>query len=347
LHILQVKEATSPDEEEFLHNIFEVFTTEKKRGDKAKAPELSAPPPATSAPASATNLSHANMQYRYHCNAEDQRLVSELEEYLLQGKLSLTMPAHILAASLPICKSIANKLKVHHVETNEYEVVHTSDSQLPSRRVTVHDNLSDDLPPTSIQLPAFCLPLQELNILINRSIKVPAILDTSSQIVVIWHDIIQALRVPINYQQLIEMEGVNSTTNWMVGCAENLPLQVSDVVVKVHTHVVEHTSFGLLLGHPFQQATLCHFEDMPSSEVEVSMHDPADLSQRVSLSTRPHTGRAPGVKMVSICTSSHPPLSPPSPSSLARVIMQQPLPLLPPTDPTTLVLKYKHVDKKV
>jgi hypothetical protein len=126
-HILQVKEATSPNKEEFLHDIFEVFTTEKKHGNKAKAPELSAPPLATSATTSAANLSRANVQYRYHCNAEDQQLISELEEYLLQGKLSLTMPAHILAASLPIHKSIANKLKVCHMETNEYEVVHTLD----------------------------------------------------------------------------------------------------------------------------------------------------------------------------------------------------------------------------
>jgi hypothetical protein len=128
LHILQVKEATSPDEEEFSHDIFEVFATKKKHGNKAKAPKLSAPPLATSAPASAANLSRANMQYKYHCDAEDQRLVSELEEYLLQGKLSLTMPTHILMASLPIHKSIADKLKVRRMETNEYEVVHTSDS---------------------------------------------------------------------------------------------------------------------------------------------------------------------------------------------------------------------------
>jgi predicted aspartyl protease len=120
--------------------------------------------------------------------------------------------------------------------------------------------------------------LQELDVLVNGSIKVPAILDTGLQIVVIRHDIVQALGVPINYQRLIEIEGANGATNWMVGCAEDLPLQVSNVTVKVHAHVVEHASFGLLLGCPFQQATLCHFEDLPSGEVEVSVRDPADSS---------------------------------------------------------------------
>ena len=213
LHILQVREATCPNKEEFLHDIFEVFATEKKRGDKAKAPKLTAPPPAALAPVSAANLSHSNAQYQYHCNAEDQRLVSELEEYLLQGKLSLTTPTHILAASLPVRKSIADKLKVRHIETNEYEVIHASDSQPHSRCITMHDDPSDNPPPACVQPPAFCLPLQELDVLINESIRVPAILDTGSQIVVIQHNIVQALGVPINYQRLIEMEGANGATN--------------------------------------------------------------------------------------------------------------------------------------
>ena len=89
-------------------------------------------------------------------------------------------------------------------------------------------------------------------IVTNGSIKVAAILDTGSQIIVIWHDIVQALRAPVNHHWLIEMEGANGATNWTVGCAENLTLQVGDASFKVHAHVVEHASFGLLLGWPFQ-----------------------------------------------------------------------------------------------
>src|SRR6266581_2674227 len=60
-HILQVKEADTPqeEEEEFSHDIFEVFAAKKKkRGDKAtKVPKLATPPPTTPAPAaSATSL---------------------------------------------------------------------------------------------------------------------------------------------------------------------------------------------------------------------------------------------------------------------------------------------------
>ena len=58
--------------------------------------------------------------------------------------------------------------------------------------------------------------------MINEDIKVTVILDTGSQIIVIQEDLVNALRVPINTQHTIEMEGANGTTNWMVGCIEFL-----------------------------------------------------------------------------------------------------------------------------
>ena len=270
----------------------------------------------------------------------------------MQGKLALTTPAHIFAASPIICKDVVERLKVRRVETNEYEAVPAEVSALSftlppaARRTTVHDVTEDD---SSHQLltndrpPAFCLPLQELNVLINGSVKIPAILDTGSQIVVIRHDIVQSLGIPINHHRLIEMEGANGATNWTVGCAENLSLQIGDVSVKVHAHIVEHASFGLLLGRPFQQAALCRIEDLPTGEVEVSIRDPTDISRRVYVATRPCTGRATAVKMISVRDVT-PSASPPRPE---QIIAPHPLPPLPPSDPSVLVLKYKRVDKKI
>jgi len=375
-HILQITEAASLDEDEdqeFSHDIFEVFATEKKKcGERAsKAPELLAPPPATpalqpatpapqlatpaprpatpvpppatSAPAASLHSPCPNSQYRFQSSAKDQRLVVELEEYLMQGKLSLTTPAHIFAASPPICKNIAKKLKVRKVETNEYEVVLAEDST--TRRTTVCEDTSDILKhhPSTIALrPTFCLPLQEVDVLINCSAKVPAILDTGSQITVIWQDIIQALRACVNHQHLIKMEGANGATNWTVGCAENLTLQVGDVSFKVHVHIIEQASFGLLLGCPFQQTALCRFKDLPSGEVEVSVQDPTNIARRVYISTRPHPGRTPAVKMITI----HNYATSPALTSKLPTTPHAFLPLLP-IDPTILILKYKKVDKKV
>ena len=198
-HILQIREAATPDEEqeeEYSQDIFEVFATKKKK--RGKAPELLAPPPATPAPATASSTPQPNAQYKYHCDAKDQQLVLELEEYLMQGKLSLTTPAHIFTASYTVRKNIAEKLKVHHVETNKYKVVSVADLRLPLHHTMVHDDFSDLLPPPIDCSPAFCLPLQEIDILLDGSTKVPAILDTGSQIVVIQHDIALALGARIN-----------------------------------------------------------------------------------------------------------------------------------------------------
>jgi len=309
-HILQVREVATPDKEVFSQDIFEVFAAEKMKRP-GKASEFSAPPPPPPAPAPSTSAPaqppaatssapRSNTQYQYQSDAEDQQLVTELEEYLMKGKLSLTTPAHVFAASHAVRKNIAKKLKVHHVETNEYEVVPAADSCLPPRRTTVHDDFSDDPPLSDDRSPEFCLPLLELDALVNSSLKSPAILDTGSQIIVIRHDIVQSLGFPINSQRLIEMEGANGATNWTVGCAENLPLQVGDVTIKVHAHVVKHASFSLLLGRPFQKSALLRFEDLPSSKVEVSVRDPANLECRVYVPTRPRTGCAPAVSVVSV-----------------------------------------------
>ena len=203
-HVLQVKDSVTTDEEEFPHDIFEVFATKKKQADKAsKAPELSAPPLPTQAPNTSSGSTRPNTQYRYQSNAEDQQLTMELEEYLMKGKLLLTMPAHVLAASPAIRKNLAEKLKVRRVETNEYEVVAAGDSRAPaSHRTTVHDDTPDGLESHLLindQPPAFCLPLQEIDVLVNSSIKIPAILDTGSQINVIRYDLVQLLGACINF----------------------------------------------------------------------------------------------------------------------------------------------------
>ena len=129
----------------------------------------------------------------------------------MQGKLALMMPTHIFTASPIIRKNITEKLKLQRVETHEYKVAPSADPQLqPMRHATMHDSDSDPTPhlPTIIQPPAFCLPLQEVDVVVNNSIHVPAILDTGLQIMVIRQDIVQSLRAKINYQRLIEMEGV-------------------------------------------------------------------------------------------------------------------------------------------
>jgi hypothetical protein len=59
-----------------------------------------------------------------------------------------------------------------------------------------------------------------------------------------------------------------------LGCTEDLEMQIGDVSLTIHAHVVHTAPFCLLLGCPFHHLLLCHLEDHPN-HVDVSIHNPA------------------------------------------------------------------------
>jgi len=178
--------------------------------------------------------------------------------------------------------------------------------------------------------------------------------------VVIRRDLAEEVNARINPNHLVEMEGANGATNWTLGCAEYLTMQVGNVPFKIHAHVVEDAPFRLLLGWPFGHAVSSAIEDLPSGETEVSVRDPADPTRRIYLPAHPRKGRTVGIKILSVIgshsnidgsVSSHPPG--PRQHTLATHHAQdnqptpQPPPPLPPPDTTTFSLAYKKVANKV
>ena len=111
-------------------------------------------------------------------------------------------------------KEVVEKLKHRQVENEEQEVIKPTlvspEASWETGNIRVQTQLHSI---TTDHHPAFCLPLQELEVTVNEDIKVTAILDTGSQIIVIWNDLVDALGVPINTWHMIVMEGVNGTTN--------------------------------------------------------------------------------------------------------------------------------------
>jgi len=182
----------------------------------------------------------------------------------MEGKLSLATPAHILAASPTICKELAEKLKVRRVETNLYE--QSSDN---TRGLDAAFPLTP--PPLTANLePVHSLPLLEIEVLVGNLSTEHRILDPGSQIVVIRRDLAKEVGTCINMQHHIKMEAANGGTNWTVGCAEYLTMQVGGVPFKIHAHVVEDAPFKLLLGRPFGHAVSSIIENLPNGDVEVS-----------------------------------------------------------------------------
>ena len=381
-HILQIISGED-DSDSDGEDLFQVFAAERRKREsrRSKLPELeplpastdslpcassevstppAAIPPAPSAPiATATTPSatpiHTQIapQYRYQSTAEDQRLVSELESWLLEGKLTQTTPAHILAASPTIRKTLVERLRVRRVGTSSYEEA--------ADFAPTDDPIGRNMPLTDLREPAYSLPLREIDILLGNKVVEAGVIDPGSQIIVIREDLAREVNATINADRLLQMEGANGATNWTLGCAEYLPMRIGDISVKVHAHVVERAPFRLLLGRPFQHALLCRIEDLPTGEVEVSVQDPVNPSHRVTIPSRPRKVQVSSVRILALSclpqspspSSSHLPLPSRIPFISASLLSSGfPSCLLSASqshmlDGTTLVQTYKKVARKV
>ena len=184
-------------------DIFEVFATERKKCKTrhSKLPEMQLPTrpsaptsaepsspvpvpstaiPTTSTSAAASAPAQMAPQYRYQSTAEDQRLVSELESWLMEGKLTQTTPTHVLAASPSIQKDLVEKLWVHHIEAGSYE-----------ETVETFTNNAADWTNQVLRLqePAYSLPLHEIEVEIGNKVVEMGVINPGSQIIVIWEDL--------------------------------------------------------------------------------------------------------------------------------------------------------------
>jgi hypothetical protein len=147
----------------------------------------------------------------------------------MEGKLSHTTPAHVFAASPSIRRDLCDKLKVKRVEANwcEAEPEPFTPDPMP--------------PPSPAPDPDYSLPLVEIDVAFSSGATVSSVLDSGSQIVVIREDLAQQVGAKINTHRIVEVEGANGGRCRTVGCAEHLPLQVGDALLKVHAHVISVT----------------------------------------------------------------------------------------------------------
>ena len=157
----------------------------------------------------------------------------------MEGKLTQTTPAHILAASPSIWKDLVKKLRVCRIEASSYEeTVETFTNNAADRTNQV----------LHLQEPAYLLPLHEIEVEIGNKVVEMGVIDLGSQIIIIWEDLAQQVGATINANCLLEMEGANGATNWTLGCAEYLPMCIGDISFMVHAHVMKCAPFRLLLG---------------------------------------------------------------------------------------------------
>jgi hypothetical protein len=338
-----------------LYDLQEVLTAEEKQRTRSSrlpeatpaAPVFPTPTPApptipTSAPAAPpptakppyTPGASRAPQFRYQASIEDQKFTDELIALLLEGKLTHTTPAHILAASGPVQKALSDRLCPQRVEAGAFEEASNHISQ-PSNHNSTASRAAD-----------YTLPLCEVDVVINGKAVDTGVLDQGSQIIAIRANLAREVGATINTKNRLEMEGANSSTSWTLGCAEHLQMSIGNIKFQVHAYVVENAPFRLLLGRPFHNLLLSCLEDNADGSVDLSIHDPADHSHIFQVPTRAHRATVGIITMLALQT--HPAL----PCMLAmdqhgrsiaqQITLQQAFP-----DPATPVLAYKKAAKKV
>jgi hypothetical protein len=284
----------------------------------------------TATPALSPSTTRPTPQYRYQATIEDQQLTTELTTWLMNGKLALTTPAHILAASPTIRKELSEKLRPRRVETNSIEEVSTLAIPFSVMEVATQ------------RVPEYSLPLREVDVMINHTILEAGVLDQGSQIVLIRKDLAQEAGVHINTRHQIDMEGANGTVTKTLGCAENLVMQVGDIEFEIHAHVIDHAPFRLLLGRPFHHLLLCRLEDHPDGRVDVSIRDPANPARAIHISSRARQSQVGFLRTLACAIQVPPPRA-----DAICVHHTIPNPITSSEPPALVLAAYKKVARKV
>ena len=333
-----IEDPTSKDNSDGeLYDLFEVLATEKadrRKRDTRKAQDIPPPQPTSTSSAPAPTQPVATTrnvpQYKYQSNAEDQQLTTQLFNLLLEGKLAQATPAHILAASAPIRKDLVERLRTRRVEAAVFEHPFPETPPTPP-------HISAPLPE-----PEYSLPLQEIDVLVGDHSTVAGVIDPGSQIVAIRKDLAEEVAAHINSGIRLEMEGANGATNWTLGCAEHLAMQVNDIPFTLHAHVVEHAPFRLLLGRPFQRLLLCNLEDKPDGRVNITIHDPRNRTRKVDIPAHERRMNVGYIRTLSYQATNPPPI--PRMNALERYVTAQTESFLIPMSHT---LTYKKASKRV
>jgi hypothetical protein len=182
---------------------------------------------------------------------------------------------------------------------------------------------------------------------VNRLVQEAGILDQGSQIIVMWKDLVEEANVHINPGRQLEMEGTNGLISRTAGCAEFIPMQISDVAFEVHAHVVEHAPFQLLLGCPFHHLLLCRLEDQPDGCINVHISDPSDPSHSISVPSHPRKAQVGCLRTLAFSAQTQP--APPS-FDISNILDSNDLGAFPQQvllSPPSSVMAYKKVAKKV
>lgn len=168
---------------------------------------------------------------------------------------------------------------------------------------------------------AYSTPLQEIDVRLAGKEEV-GLLDEGSEIVVVRKDVWEELGFKVNPEVEMVMQTANGGKEPMLGCAENLEIEVGGLKTRAHAFVVPQAPFRLLLGRPWQMSVRLAKEEDHEGNVTVTVHDPRGIETPRRVQTRPRKGGSFNVMTVeeAKCLPEEPDLDPES--SLANFLLR-------------------------
>ena len=68
-------------------------------------------------------------------------------------------------------------------------------------------------------------------------------------------EVCHALGLPYDPSFQIALQSANSTLDYSLGLACNVPFQIADITLYLQVHVIRNTAYDILLGRPFDVLT--------------------------------------------------------------------------------------------
>lgn len=209
-----------------------------------------------------------NTQFKYVTPIESAALLDRVTHKAMDTSIQLSL-RELLAISPDIRKVMKEQISTKQI------VPHGSVTTTPAQ-VGVVNTLMAALPERTdgLVVANHSEKLRAIDVVLNGTRTVEAIMDEGSQIIGLRRDIWEDIGLPVRRDHLVTMETANSALETSVGLLQDLKLTVGGYNFYVQVQVVENAAYEMLLGLPFHVLTQGSTKFFGDGSSHLTLNDP-------------------------------------------------------------------------
>jgi hypothetical protein len=192
--------------------------------------------------------------------------MDELIKSILNQKLTDITTAHILAVSPGVRAYLLNYLRTQKVEVHHLEQL---EEQNKNETIVAEESIK----------------LREIDVVLNGSVQVKAVIDSGCQIVTLREDVWRELGRTFDPASRLMLEGADESTSHTKGLVRDLPIKIGPITFFVQAQVVSRSPTPMLLGMPFWALANCHKDVYADGYMTVTLSNPNPPFQTIVVPT--------------------------------------------------------------